>query len=222
MSSRYQALIFDLDGTLLDTLNDLAEAANQTLADFGLPVHPVEAYRTFVGDGLLTLIDRIIPRDRCAPEDLARYMARFQEIYIRNWDDTSRPYPGILEMLDQLRQSGLRMAVLSNKPHAFTQLCVDRFFAADLFEQVYGEREGVPKKPDPAGALAIAAEMGLSPEQILYVGDTATDMQTGRDAGMDTVGVLWGFRGRLELETHGAGLIVARPAEITAYVTAIT
>ncbi|MBC8207760.1 MAG: HAD family hydrolase [Desulfobulbaceae bacterium] len=219
MPSRYQALIFDLDGTLLDTLKDLAEAANQTLTDFDLPTHPVDAYRTFVGDGLLTLIDRIIPAHRSLPDDLSRYMARFQEIYIDKWDETSRPYPGIVEMLEQLRTAGIRMSVLSNKPQAFTELCVHRFFGPDLFEYVHGERQGIPKKPDPTGAIEIAAKMELTPEQCLYVGDTATDMKTGRGAGMDTVGVLWGFRERQELDEHGAGILVANPAEITAYVT---
>ena len=214
MPTPYQAVIFDLDGTLLDTLDDLADAANQTLAHFGQPTHSIDAYRLFVGDGLLTLIDRIIPDGRRGPEDLARYAAKFQELYMANWDATSRPYPGIEEMVAQLAASPLRLCVLSNKPQAFTQLCVQRFFGSDCFELVFGERPGVAKKPDPAGALEIADTLGLEPAVILYVGDTATDMKTGQGAGMDTVGVLWGFRDRAELEEHRAGLIVATPKEI--------
>jgi phosphoglycolate phosphatase len=121
-------------------------------------------------------------------------------------------------MLQQLRQTGLQLGVLSNKPHAFTQLCVQRFFTANVFDFVFGQREGVSRKPDPAGAKEIADLMQLQPQQILYVGDTATDMQTGNRAGMLTMGVLWGFRERQELEESKAGIIISYPSEIVRYV----
>ncbi|MEK6201376.1 MAG: HAD family hydrolase [Desulfobulbaceae bacterium] len=213
-----RGVIFDLDGTLVDTLEDLADAANATLAHFGFPTHSSDAYRYFVGDGLMTLMECIVPDNKRSQQEIAACMDSFMQIYSQSWDLQSRPYAGVVEMLQHLRQAGLKLGVLSNKPHAFTQLCVDRFFAADTFDFVYGQREGVPKKPDPAGALEIAALMQLSPQQILYVGDTATDMQTGNRAGMFTMGALWGFRERLELEKNKAGKIISHPSEIVHHV----
>ncbi|MFH2123780.1 MAG: HAD family hydrolase [Pseudomonadota bacterium] len=213
-----RGVIFDLDGTLLDTLEDLADAANATLTHFGYPLHAAAAYRYFVGDGLTTLIERIVPEKNRSQQDIAACMDIFLQLYAQSWDLKSRPYAGIMEMLQQLRQEGLKLSVLSNKPHAFTKLCVDRFFAADTFDFVYGQREGVPRKPDPAGAREIAALMSISPQQMLYVGDTATDMQTGNGAGMFTLGVLWGFRERKELEENKAGKIISHPSEIVNHV----
>jgi phosphoglycolate phosphatase len=213
-----RGVIFDLDGTLVDTLEDLADAANATLAHFGFPGHSSDAYRYFVGDGLMTLIERIVPDQNRSQQEIAACMDTFLQLYSQSWDLQSRPYAGVVEMLQHLRQAGLKLGVLSNKPHAFTQLCVDRFFAAGTFNFVYGQREGVPKKPDPAGALEIATLMQLMPQQILYVGDTATDMQTGNRAGMFTMGVLWGFRERQELEKNKAGNIISHPSEIVNYV----
>ena len=213
-----RGVIFDLDGTLLDTLEDLVDAANATLAHFGFPGHSPAAYRYFVGDGLMTLIERIVPRENRSQPEIAACMDIFLQLYEQGWDVKSRPYVGIVEMLQQLRQAGLQLGVLSNKPHAFTQLCIQRFFAADIFDFVFGQREGVPKKPDPAGAMEIAELMQLQPQQILYVGDTATDMQTGNRAGMSTMGVLWGFRERQELFENKAETIVTHPLEIVSHV----
>lgn len=213
-----RGVIFDLDGTLLNTLEDLADAANATLTHFGFPGHSLDAYRYFVGEGLATLITRIVPEKNRSQQEIAACMAHFMQVYSRNWDLKSRPYPGITEMLAQLRQTGLQLAVLSNKPHAFTQLCVQHFFPSITFDFVYGQREGILKKPDPAGAKEIASLMHLLPQQILYVGDSSIDMQTGNGAGMLTMGVLWGFRERRELEENKAGMIVGQPQEIVTYV----
>ncbi len=216
---KWKGIIFDLDGTLLDTLADLAVAANSTLAHFGFPGHPVDAYRYFVGEGLKTLIQRIVPTTSCSDEELAAYMKKFTEIYSRTWNQNSAPYDGIQEMVSSLSSSGMQLAVLSNKPHDFTRICVEQFFPNAPFSFVYGQREGVSKKPDPAGALEIADKMGLASGEILYVGDTATDMKTGNSAGMKTIGVLWGFRDRQELEANQASKIVATPAEVVSYAT---
>ena len=213
-----RGVIFDLDGTLLDTLEDLVDAANATLAHFGFPGHSPDAYRYFVGDGLITLIERIVPEKNRSQPEIAACMDTFLQLYGQSWDLKSRPYAGILEMLQQLRQTGLQLGVLSNKPHAFTRLSVQRFFAADAFDFVFGQRDDVPRKPDPAGAKEIAGLMQLQPQQILYVGDTATDMQTGNRAGMSTMGVIWGFRERQELEESQAGIIVTHPSEIVNHV----
>ncbi|MEN8198934.1 MAG: HAD family hydrolase [Thermodesulfobacteriota bacterium] len=212
-----KGLVFDLDGTLLDTLQDLADAANATLSHYGFPVHPVDSYRYFVGDGLKTLTRRIIPDSSASDEDLNKYMKKFAEIYSRNWNKNSAPYPGVEEMISSLRDAGLQLAVLSNKPHAFTKICVESYFPDDPFVFVFGQRDGVAKKPDPAGALEIAEKMGLNPGEILYVGDTATDMQTGNSAGMRTIGVEWGFRERAELVENRAWRIVSTPAEVVSH-----
>jgi len=210
----YTAVLFDLDGTLLDTLDDLALAANQVLEQHGLPVHPREAYKYFVGDGLMTLIERIVPDDKQDPGLLAELADDFREVYGKTWQVHSRPYPGIDDMLSRLAEHGLRLAVLSNKPHAFTLLCVDNLLADHQFDLVLGQRDGVPKKPDPAGALEVAATLDIAPEHFLYLGDTAVDMETAKRAGMCAVGVLWGFREEDELHQAGADHLVQSPEQV--------
>jgi phosphoglycolate phosphatase len=209
----YRAAIFDLDGTLVDSLRDLADTANQILAEFGYPIHPVDAYRYFVGDGLQTLIERISPAGLTEREH-EDCLQRFKEIYTLNWRRNSCPYPGIHAMLAGLKNAGLSLAVLSNKPHSFTLEFVDYFFPGGIFPIVFGQRPEVEKKPSPAGALEIARMMAVAPSECLYIGDTAVDMQTGKSAGMFTVGVLWGFRERQELLDHRADKIVHHPMEI--------
>jgi phosphoglycolate phosphatase len=213
---KYKGLIFDLDGTLLDTLQDLADAANASLAHFGFPVHPVDNYRYYVGEGLHTLVQRILP-DSATKVDVTKLMEKFAEIYATNWNTNSGPYPGILAMLKDLSDRGLQLAVLSNKPHNFTKICVDTLLPECSFSFVYGKRDGIARKPDPVGALEIAEKMNLPVEEILYVGDTATDMQTGSRAGMKTIGVEWGFRKREELEENKAWKIASTPAEVVSY-----
>lgn len=210
----YQAVLFDLDGTLLDTLEDLANAGNRVLAARSLPVHPVAAYRYFVGDGIATLVERILPPELRNVEEIALAVAEFQREYAANWDEHSAPYTGIAAMLDALAAGGLRLAVLSNKPEEFTRLCVRRLLSPWPFDPVFGQRAGVAKKPDPAGALAVAQVLQLAPREILYVGDTSIDMHTARSAGMDAVGVLWGFRGAPELQAAGATRLISDPAEL--------
>ncbi|MBV5318155.1 MAG: HAD-IA family hydrolase [Desulfobulbaceae bacterium] len=211
---RYSAVLFDLDGTLLDSLEDLATTANRMLAVRNLPMHPVDAYRYFVGDGVGTLVERILPEALRFPAAIEEAVVAFQEEYARNWHERTCPYPGIAGMLDGLVAGGLRLSILSNKPDAFTQLCVQRLLPQWSFEPLLGQRQGVPKKPDPAAALEIAARLGLTPAEILYVGDTAVDMQTALAAGMDAVGVLWGFRTAEELRAAGAHHLIARPEHL--------
>ncbi len=212
-----KGLIFDLDGTLLDTLDDLAKSANTTLEYFGFPVHPVDAYRYFVGEGLKILMQRIVPVENATDEQLAGYMKKFAEIYSQTWKEQSMPYEGIVEMLHSLSDAGLQLAILSNKPHEFTVLCAKTFFPDTQFAFIYGQRDGIAKKPDPAAALEIAVKMGFDVSEILYIGDTATDMQTGNGAGMKTIGVDWGFRDRAELEQNNAWKIVSTPAEVVSH-----
>lgn len=216
---RYKAVLFDLDGTLLDTLEDLAMAANRVLAAQGLPVHPVDAYRYFVGDGVATLVERILPAALRGTAMLDEAIAAFQREYANNWHDRSLPYPGIPQMLDRLVAAGLRLSILSNKPDGFTRLCVQRLLPQWTFDPLLGQRPGVPKKPSPAAALEVARLLGLAPAEILYVGDTAVDMQTANAAGMDAIGVLWGFRTALELQAAGARHLITAPEELLPIVT---
>jgi phosphoglycolate phosphatase len=207
-----RAILFDLDGTLLDTLEDIAQAANDVLSGLELPTHPAGAYRRFIGDGVATLFQRALPPDRLTQGMVDRCVARFREAYGRTWNIHTRPFDGIPALLDDLVARGVELAVLSNKPDDFTRLFVDRYLACWPFRAVLGQREGVPRKPDPAGAIEIALRLGLPAERFLYVGDTAVDMETALRAGMCPVGVAWGFRPIEELRSAGAAAIIERPA----------
>jgi phosphoglycolate phosphatase len=211
---RFQAVLFDLDGTLLDTLEDIAQAANDVLVALDLPVHSPVAYRRFIGDGVATLFRRALPPDRVGPEVVDRCVAGFRETYGKCWNVRTHPFDGIPELLDDLAARGLDLALLSNKPDDFTRLAVAEYLSRWPFRAVLGERAGVPRKPDPAGALEIARRLGLPAERFLYVGDTGMDMETARRAGMFPVGVAWGFRPIEELRSSGAGAVIERPAEL--------
>ncbi|HHB77024.1 MAG TPA: HAD family hydrolase [Desulfobulbus sp.] len=211
---KYRAALFDLDGTLLDTLDDLADAANRVLASMGMPVHQVEEYKYFVGDGLATLIERIVPAGQRDEETMHRVIDAFRRDYGVHWHVKSRPYAGVAETLTGLQNLGMRLAVLSNKPHDFTELCVKRMLGDFSFYPILGQREGVPKKPDPAGAIEAAALLDTPVTEILYFGDTSIDMKTATEAGMTVVGVLWGFRDEEELAASGADYLIRHPGEI--------
>ena len=214
-AKNFQAIILDLDGTLLDTLEDLADSMNGTLSHFGFPVHALEKYKYFVGDGMENLVKRSLPDS--AKSDLqviSQCLEMMRQTYERNWNVKSRPYPGIPELLDALSARGLKMAVLSNKPHDFTLKIVEGLLPAWRFDPVMGERPPIPRKPDPSSALEIAKVLGVEPAGFLFLGDTATDMKTANAAGMFAVGALWGFRNAEELIASGAGKLIAKPAEL--------
>ena len=210
----FKAVIFDLDGTLLDTLDDLADSANRVLTSHRLPVHPVDSYRYFVGDGLQTLVERILPEEKRNPETIGQVVLDFKEDYSRNWRVKSRMYAGVDVMLNGLQDAGLVLSVLSNKPHEFTTVCVQQMLPAWTFDPLLGARPDVPKKPDPAAAIEIASLLQLDPAEILYLGDTATDMKTANGAGMFAVGALWGFRTADELTANGAAKIISKPQQL--------
>ena len=214
-SETFQAIIFDLDGTLLDTLRDLADSMNGVLSRFGFPVHELEKYRHFVGDGMENLVRRAIPDSaKTDPALVSHCLEMMRKAYGLNWKVKTRPYPGVPELLDALGERGVKMAVLSNKPDEFTQTTVDRFLSTRHFEAVVGARPQVPLKPDPSSALEIAKELKLSPARFAYLGDTATDMKTANAAGMFAVGALWGFRDAAELIAGGAAKLIEKPAEL--------
>ena len=210
----FKAVIFDLDGTLLNTLADIGNSANWALEKRGFPVHPLESYRNFIGDGAGQLIRRVLPADNHDETVFQACLADFQQEYGRNWNVQTKPYPGVPEMLDLVVASGLVPAVLSNKPDTFTQKCVSELLSKWRFEAVLGASAAFPRKPDPAGALEIAGRLKVPPGRILYVGDSGVDMRTAVAAGMFAVGVLWGFRGREELRQGGAQAILEHPLEI--------
>lgn len=212
--TKIKAILFDLDGTLLDTLKDLGNAVNRVLSLHHFPVHTIDAYRYFVGDGLRTMIVRALPADKRDASLIKTCMDEFDREYAKNWNDETSLYPGIPEMLDALQSRGLKMAVFSNKPHKFTQECVEAFFSGWEFEIVMGIQSSIPHKPDPTGALAIARHVGVAPASFLYLGDTGTDMQTACSAGMYPVGALWGFRSLDELKENGAKAVVNHPSEV--------
>lgn len=211
----YRAAIFDFDGTLLNTLDDLADCMNGILARRGMPTHPVDAYRYFVGDGMLTMAKRAAPADT-DPGTAGEMAEEMDAVYADGWAVKTRAYPGIPELLRAYRERGLKLAILSNKPDVFTKEMARYFLPEDLFDLVLGARDGIPKKPDPAAALEIAAGFGIPAAEFLYFGDTNTDMRTGLAAGMFTVGVTWGFRPISELEEAGAQHIISRPEEALA------
>ena len=212
MSSLPQAVIFDLDGTLLDTLTDLANSANHVLTQLGLPTHSREAFRYFVGNGIEKLVQRILPDDR---QDLhARTLQLLRHHYSEHWADTTAPYPGITSLLDSLSSKNIPFAVLSNKPEELTRANIHHYFSQWSFHTVAGASADYPKKPDGQRALTIAAEMGCKPENIFFVGDSSVDMQTAHNANMRPIGVLWGFRTASELQEAGAEALISKPIEL--------
>lgn len=211
---RYQGIIFDLDGTLLDTLADLADSMNTTLEKNGFPGHGLEAYKYFVGDGMENLVRRALPAGNRDNETVARCVEGMREEYGRRWAEKTRPYPGVPEMLTEISRQGLVMAVLSNKPDDFTRMTVDKLLAEWRFDVVFGARPSMPKKPHPAGALEIAKVLNIPPSGFLYLGDTGTDMRTAVAAGMFPAGALWGFRTAGELIESGAKLLLEKPTDL--------
>ncbi|MFO7962842.1 MAG: HAD family hydrolase [Desulfobacterales bacterium] len=207
----YKAVIFDLDGTLLDTLAEIGDAMNTALKNRGLPTHPIERYRHFIGEGPRVLVERALPENRRSEPLMTDCLNDYIEIYSRNFGKSTRVYEGIPELLDALTRHRLMLAVLSNKRHTLTIRSVDRFLSDWHFHMVLGLRDSVARKPDPAGALEIAGALGVPSERIAYLGDSGTDIQTARAAGMFPVGVLWGTRSQEELETAGAGAVIDKP-----------
>ena len=210
----FKAVIFDLDGTLLDTLEDIANSANSMLTGYGFPSHEVHAYRYFVGDGINTLVSRVLPAEKRNDDTIAECVKVFRENYSRNWNVNTKMYDGIPELLDALTAKQIKMAILSNKLDDFTKLCVRGLLPNWSFEMILGQRDGIPQKPDPRGAHEIAENLGISPERFLYLGDTGIDMETATNAKMFPVGALWGFRPPDELREHGAKALIERPMEL--------
>ncbi len=217
---RAKAILFDLDGTLLDTLRDLADSGNAVLAAREFPTHPLDAYRTFVGNGMLNLAQDIFPeghRPRTEAE-IEAVLAEYRAAYERNWRNTTASFPGIAKLLDRLVAARVPIGVVSNKAHDFTLRCVETFLGDWTWNVVLGHREGHTRKPDPAGALEAAATLGAAADECLFVGDSDVDMLTAKNAGMHALGVAWGFRPVEELRAAGADAILERPEDLLGWV----
>lgn len=217
-ASSPQAVIFDLDGTLADTLGDLGGAVNAVLAAHGFPEHPLSDLRSMVGRGFAAMMRQALPLEASQNEGLFEVLlAEAIELYSRRALDTSRPYPGIPELLSALRHKNILLAVLSNKPDAIAKAMVAGLFPDTAFIAAWGNREGMPRKPDPAAALAIAELSGLPPRSWAFVGDSGVDMKTGKAGGMLPLGASWGYRTVEELKENGAAGILASPADLLLY-----
>lgn len=204
-------IIFDLDGTLLHTLDDLAVATNYALHSSGYPEHERSEYRFFVGNGITKLIERALPEAARREAVITRLREAFVRYYQQHKTDLTRPYPGIPELLQELHTQGRMLAVASNKYQQGTAELVRHFFGNDLFQAVLGQREGIPAKPHPAIVEEILRQTGCSCQESLYVGDSGVDMQTARNSGLVSIGVTWGFRPRTELEANGACHLIDAP-----------
>jgi phosphoglycolate phosphatase len=214
---KYKAVLFDLDGTLLDTLEDLAGVVNRGLADLGLPQHRISDYKYFVGWGREEMAARALPEGKRDSALIDRLCVIIDREYKQHWADHTRTYDGVPEMLDVLTSRKIAMAVLSNKPHYFTELMVARLLSLWHFKIVAGASPDLPKKPDCTVALNICRDLNLDPREFLYLGDSEIDMQTAVSAGMYPVGALWGFRTAAELKAGGAKKLIMHPLELLQY-----
>jgi len=208
-----RGVIFDLDGTLLDTIADLAYSVNSVLARHGYRKHPVEAYKQFIGDGMTMLMQRAVGDTR-SDEEIAKLVAELKDEYAKNWNKETRPYPGIHELLQELSHKNIAMSVFSNKSHEFTIAMVQYYFPDIAFSVMLGLQDSIPRKPDPYGALFIARTMGIEPSQIAMIGDSATDIQMAHKCGMYSIGVSWGYRPLDVLIQHNPHAIAHIPEDI--------
>ncbi|MBL3520144.1 HAD family hydrolase [Aliarcobacter lanthieri] len=205
-------VIFDLDGTLLDSIEDIAVSMNKVLESLNLPIHDIKDYKYFVGSGVDVLVENALGKFSKEIKDEA--IKRFKIEYDGKLHSKTIPYEGIYELLDELKKLNYNLAVLSNKPHEFTVSYVNHFFKDYGFKEVHGQKDNVPKKPNPQAAIEIAKSLNAPCEKVFFVGDTKVDMQTAKSANMLAIGVLWGFRDEQELREFGADFIVKTPLEI--------
>lgn len=211
---RYTSLIFDLDGTLLDSLADIADAAQHILIKYNYPTYDYETYRHFIGNGLAKLVERAAPPESSA-ELLATMLEELRDYYANHWAVKTKPYDGILETLASLKKKNCQLFVLSNKDHAFTVDMVEHFFGADIFTEIHGLKPGLPAKPDPASTRELCQRNGFSPNEALFIGDLSVDLQTAANANITAVGVTWGFRPE---EIQSAPYVIDKPAELLQFV----
>ena len=211
-------VIFDLDGTLLDTIADLAESTNHALKQLGYPTHNVETIRTFVGNGINKLLERALPLQEQTEENVRLMRSHFVPYYDAHNADLSSPYPGIVHLLEDLQEKGIMIAVASNKYQEATVKLVKHYFPTINFIEILGQREGINVKPDPSIVFDILQKANVNKEEVLYVGDSGVDMQTAINAGVDAVGVTWGFRPRTELEGFQPMGLIDKAEELLGFI----
>ncbi|ARU49643.1 HAD family hydrolase [Sulfurospirillum diekertiae] len=207
-------IVFDLDGTLLDTLEDIAISANFALVSLGFQPQESAKYRYFVGEGVFKLFENIFASNVQTPELIQQAVTLFETHYTKQFNQNTKLYEGVSKMLSFLQKRNFKMAILSNKPDSFTKMCAMKYLRQWKFDVVYGVREGVPRKPHPRGALEISELLHVKPNDCYYLGDTMIDMQTANSAGMIAIGALWGFREENELKEHGAKYLAKTPSEV--------
>jgi len=212
--SRFKAIIFDLDGTLINSLDDLADSMNLVLTSHGLPSHPTASYRYFVGDGIDKLVSRALPPEMRQKQMIIDFTAEMRNIYSKCWHQRTKVYDGIEELLTRLTEIGIIITILTNKNQDLTDMVVGHFLEKWNFNIIMGARADLAKKPDSMGAKKIAARLKLDSDNILFIGDTRMDMETAKGAGMTSIGALWGFREAEELRASGADHLAAHPLDI--------
>lgn len=215
---KIEGIIFDLDGTLVHTIEDIAGAANIMFAKHGLPEHDLDYYLKWIGNGAVKFIERA-HGSPVSEMQLRAYVSEFKDIYAENLHNKSRVYEGVPEVLDELVDRGLKISVLSNKPHLLTREVCEFYLSQWPLDPVLGQREEVPRKPDPAAAFEIAEHMGIAPENILFVGDSDNDILTAQAAGMVPLGVSWGYGRLLNNPIEGMGTLAEKPEEILKFVS---
>ena len=213
-----QLVIFDLDGTMLNTIADIAMATNHALSAFGYPTHSEEKIKSFVGNGVSKLLERALPEDKRTEENIALLREAFTEYYDKHNADLSTPYPGIASLLSQLQENGVLLAVASNKYQSATEKLVAHYFPGIDFVCVLGQRTGIPVKPSPDIVHEIMATANVYRKDTIYVGDSGVDMQTANNAGINAVAVSWGFRPRQELETYCPFAIIDKAEDLIPYI----
>ncbi len=216
-----KAVIFDLDGTLVNTLEDLGNSTNHILSENGFPIHTMDKYNYFIGNGIPKLIERALPESERSDEKIKKYTEQFTAYYSKHFADKSTAYDGINELRTKLKKNGIKAAVVTNKSQAMTELVIKKVFGDRAFDSVVGKREENPAKPDPKAAFIAMSELEVNPDECIFVGDSSVDILTARNCGAYPVGALWGFRTRQELENAGARLIISKPEELYLFISAV-
>ena len=211
----YKAAIFDMDGTLVNTLEDLADSVNEMLEHYNFPQRTLDEVRKFVGNGAKKLIERALPAEKSSDENFVLEALKYYDgCYSRHVLNKTKPYDGIMEFLTELDAKKIPLGICTNKQNFAAQIIAEKILSPIKFAKVFGDEQGKPRKPNPTRALEIAKSFGVQPDEVAYFGDTAVDMNTAKNAGFFSVGVTWGFRPESELQESGANIIVHHPKEI--------
>mgnify|MGYP004527207677 CR=1 FL=1 len=208
-----KAVLFDLDGTIANSLEDLADSANFVLTQNGYPTHKTECFKMFVGDGITKLIERVLPDIARSAENIHKLKTQFLAYYSEHYCDKTKPYKNVPELLAQLKQKGIKIAVVTNKAQEMADAVVNKLYGKD-FCAVYGQRDNMPTKPDPALAHLAMRELGVTPNECIFVGDSGVDIKCAQNSGAYPVGVLWGFRNKEEIKAAGAKIVITQPAQL--------